>query len=204
MVLSVHAAPGVKSIKELIALTKAKPGQLNYSATGAGGASHTANELFKSLDGVNLVRISYKNQSAAMADMLGGEGKTVHVGFFSPGVVAPHAKSGKVIALAVSSVEPSPLAPGLPTMAMAGLPGYEFTSINGLFAAAKTPDAIINRLNQEIVRYLRSPAAKEKFLANGVEAIGSSPKELSAAMQSYIAKATKVINAIKESGTISN
>ena len=196
MVLSVHAAPGVKSIKELIALTKAKPGQLNYSATGAGGASHTANELFKSLDGVNLVRISYKNQSAAMADMLGGEGKTVHVGFFSPGVVAPHAKSGKVIALAVSSVEPSPLAPGLP--------GYEFTSINGLFAAAKTPDAIINRLNQEIVRYLRSPAAKEKFLANGVEAIGSSPKELSAAMQSYIAKATKVINAIKESGTISN
>jgi tripartite-type tricarboxylate transporter receptor subunit TctC len=84
------------------------------------------------------------------------------------------------------------------------VPGYEFTSINGIFAPAKTPEAVINRLNREIVRYLRSPEAKEKFAANGTEATGSSPQELAAAMQSYIAKATKVIQAIKDAGVTEN
>jgi tripartite-type tricarboxylate transporter receptor subunit TctC len=204
MVLTVPPALGVKSVRDLIAYAKSRAGQLNYSATGTGGVSHIANELFKMMTGINVVRVSYKNQTAAVTDMMGGDGKNVHMAFFSAGTVTPHAKAGRVIMLAVSAAEPTPLAPGLATVSASGVPGYEFTAINGLFAPAKTPDAVIRKLNEEVVRYLHSPAAKEKFFANGTDPGGSSPKDLAAAMQAYVSKTSKVLSTIKEAGTIAN
>src|ERR1019366_3968659 len=135
----------VNSVKELIALAKAKPGTLNYGAGGSGSTPHLAAELFKAMAGVDIMRINYKGQGAALNDLLGGQ---VQVMFAVAASVVPHVKSGKLKALAVTSAQPSALAPGLPTVAASGLPGFEAVSPFGVFAPAKTPTIIIHRLNQ--------------------------------------------------------
>jgi len=147
-------------------------------------------ELFKSVTGVNILRINYKGNAAAITALLSGE---VQMTILDAGLVAPHVKSGKFRALAVTSAEPSALTPGLPTVAASGLPGYEAISMTGMWAPAKTPGAIINRLNQEIVRMLSLPDVKERFLNAGVETVGSSPEQFAVTMKSDIAKWGKVI-----------
>ena len=193
-VVVVHPSLPVTNIKELIALAKAKPGQLNYGSGTNGSSTHLPGELFKSMAGVDIVRIPFKTSSLAVNDMLGGEGKSVQIGFWGPGgQVGGHIKSGRFRAIAVTSAEPSPLAPGLPTVAASGLPGYEYTSMDGIFVPAKTPDAIVKRLNQELVRFLHGPGMKEKFLSLGSEVVGSTPEELGVAMKADIARISKVI-----------
>ena len=189
-VVTVHPAVPVKSVKELIALAKARPGELNYGASGKGGSSHMATELFKSMAGVNMVYVSYKGTGAAVTGLLSGE---VQVAIFDPGMVLPHAKSGRLRALAVTSAQPSALAPGLPTVAASGVPGYEAAGITGLFAPAKTPAAIVARLNQEVVRFLRTPEAKEAFFKGGVEVVGNSPEQFAAAIKAGMDRTTKLI-----------
>jgi tripartite-type tricarboxylate transporter receptor subunit TctC len=149
-----------------------------------------ASELFKSMAGVNIVRIAYKGNGPAINALVAGE---VQLAFATPGSVAPHIASGRLRALAITSAQPSPLLPGLPTIAASGVPGYEAASIVGAFAPAKTPAATINRLNQEFVRVLNRPDVKERFVKVGVETVGSTPEEFGAKVKSEMARMGKVI-----------
>lgn len=189
-ILAVNLALPVKSVKELIALAKAKPGELNYGAPGTGSSPHLGGELFKVLAGVNIVRINYKSAGAALTDLIAGQ---VQMTFGNALSVAPHVKSGRVKGLAVTSAQPSPLFPDLPTVAATGLPGYELISPFGMFAPARTPRPIINALNAEIVRVLNRPDSKEKLFNLGMEVVGSSPEQLEAMVKSETAKWRKVI-----------
>jgi tripartite-type tricarboxylate transporter receptor subunit TctC len=142
--------------------------------------------------GVEVVHIPYKGSGPAVLALLGGQTQFM---FPSAGAAAPHVKSGKLRALAVTASEPSALAPGLPTVSESGLPGYESVQMSGLFAPAKTPAAIIRRLNQEIVRFLNTPEAKERFLNSGVEVVASSPEQFAAKVKSEVNRMGKVIKA---------
>jgi tripartite-type tricarboxylate transporter receptor subunit TctC len=189
-VLVVTPSLPVKSVAELIALAKAKPGALNYSTSAVGGSGHLAAELFNVMAGVNTMHIPYKSAGLALSDLMGGR---VQMAFATGGSVAPLVKSGRLKALAVTSLQPSILFPELPTVAASGLPGYESITIHGLFAPAKTPALLINRVNQETVRFLKTPDARERFLNAGVEPVGTSPEEFTAKIKSEIARLQKVI-----------
>lgn len=189
-IVVVHPSLPVKSIEELIAHARARPGELNYGSGGSGSSTHLAMELFKSMAGVNIVRVPFKGNAPAMNALFGGE---VQLMFVTAGTVTPHLKSGRLRALAVTSAQPSALAPGLPTVASSGLPGYESNQIYGVFAPSRTPAAIVRRLNDEIVRVLGRADVREKFLAGGVEPVGSTPQQLAATIKSEIARMRKVI-----------
>jgi tripartite-type tricarboxylate transporter receptor subunit TctC len=189
-VLVVHPSLPVKSVRELIVLAKARPGEMNYSRASAGGASHLSAELFKSMAGVNFVPVPYKGGGPALLALLGGE---VELTFASAGAVAAPLKSSRVRALAVTSAEPSRLFPGIPTIAASGLPGFESVLVNGMFAPAGTPASVINMLNQEVVQFLRKAEIKERFFSTGMESVGNSPAELDAIVKSDIAKWGKLI-----------
>lgn len=189
-ILVVHPSVPAKSVKELVALAKAKPGTLNYGSGGTGSSLHLAAELFKQMAHVDITRIAYKGAGPAMNDLIGGQ---VQIVFATAGTVTAHIKSGRVRALAVTSLKPSPLAPDLPTVAASGVPGYEIEAIYALVAPAKTPPAINKRLNQVIVQALNDTDLKEKFLNAGIEAASSSPAELDARTKSEIAKIRKLI-----------
>ncbi len=193
-IVAVHPSLPVKSVRELIALAQARPGELNYSSGSIGASTHLAAELFKSMAGVNIVRVPYKGGGPATIALVTGE---VHLMFATVGLVTPHVKSGRLRALAVTTAQPSALAPGLPTVAASGVPGYESRSILGIFARARTPEVIINRLNQEIVRVLNRAEVKQRLFGSGVETVGSSPEESAATMKAETAKWGKVI---KEAG----
>jgi tripartite-type tricarboxylate transporter receptor subunit TctC len=190
-VVVVHPSVPAKTVKELIALARARPGALNYASGASGSSNHLAGELFKAMAGVNIVRISYKGIGLALNELLGGQ---VHMSFGTVGAVAPHISSGRLRGLAVTSARPSGLFPELPTAAASGLPGYESGSSYGLLAPARTPAAIITRLNQETVRVINQTEVKERFLASGSEPVGSSPEALAATIRSEIAKWSKLIN----------
>ena len=189
-ILVVHPSLAVKSVAELVALAKAKPGELNYGTGSAGSTPHLAAALFKSMAGINIVRVPYKGSAPALTALIGGQ---LQFMFPSTSSVAPHLNSGRLKALAVTIAQPSALAPGLPTVAASGLPGYESASLLGAFAPAGTPAALINRLNQEMVRALMRTDAKERLFNFGVEAVGSSPEQFAAAVKSEMAKWGKVI-----------
>ena len=191
-ILVVHPSMPVKSVKQLIALARSSPGELNVSVGGTGSSNYLAAILFNHMAGVNIVRIPYKGTGPAMTAVMSGE---VHAMFASAGGAASHVKSGRLRALAVGSARPSALAPGLPTIAASGLPGYVSEALHALFAPAKTPPAIVARLNQEVVRYLQSAEAKDVFLKAGIEAAPGSPEELTAIMKSEIANIGKVLKA---------
>ena len=187
-VLIVGPSVPANSVKELIALAKSKPGQLNYASAGVGGASFLAAELFKSMAGVNIVHIPYKGSGPGLTDLMGGQ---IEVMFVAASVAPPLVKAGKVRALAVTTAQPTPLVPDLPTVA-ATLPGYEAVAIVGVYAPAKTPASLINRLNQEIVRGLNQPQIKERLLSIGTEVVGSTPEGLAATIKSETIKWAKV------------
>ncbi|HKA40566.1 MAG TPA: tripartite tricarboxylate transporter substrate binding protein [Burkholderiales bacterium] len=188
----VHPSLPVRTMKEFIALVKARPGELNYAAGAIGSQDHLAAELFKSMAHVNIVGIFYKTGATRMADLVGGH---VQLSFSTGGTVMPHVRSGRLRALAVTSAQPTPLAPGIPTVAASGVPGYEAIQILGVFAPARTPAAIIGRLNQEIVRALGEHEVKERFLSSGVETVGTSPEEFAAVIGSDSAKWERLIKA---------
>ncbi len=188
-ILAVNPGVAAGTVKELISLAKARPGELNYSSAGAGGSPHLAAELFNAMAGVHIVRIAYKGGGQAVNAVLANEVQMM----FSPAIsVIPHMKSGKLRALAVTTARPSVLAPGLPAMAET-LPGYESAQTTGLFAPARTPASIISRLNEECVKFLSRADIKEKLLGAGVESVGSSPREFDIVVKSEISRMGKVI-----------
>ena len=191
-VLVVHPSMPVKSVKELIALAKAKPGVLNYASPGTnGGAVFIAAELFKSMANVNIVHIPYKGTGPALLGVIGGEADLMFPSFIS---VAPQIKAGKLRALAVTTARPSALAPGLPSVAAAsGLKGYESYGVFGMWAPMGTPAVIVNRLNQEVVKILNTADIKEKLFISGAEIVGNSPEEFSAFIKSDSAISGKLI-----------
>lgn len=189
-ILVVHPSVPAKSVKALIALAKARPGELNYASSVTGTASHLAGELFKLMAGVNIVRVPYKGAGLATRDLISGQ---VHLSFFTATSVTPHVKSGRLRALAVTSATPFELFPNLPTIASAGLPGYEVTSMYAVFAPPKTPESIITRLNREIVQFLKTPAAKSRLVNAGSEVVANLPEQLEAAMKSDMARMRKLI-----------
>ena len=140
--------------------------------------------------GVNIVRVPYKGVAQAVTDLIGGQ---LQVMFPATALVTPHVKSGRLRALAVTSAQPSALLPGLPTVAASGLPGFVSESIDGIVAPTKTPAAIINRLNQEIVRYINTPEAKQRFLDTGVEVVRRTPEEFAAAIKADMTLWGKII-----------
>ena len=188
-VLVVHPSVPARSVEELIALAKSKPGELNYGTGGVGSSNHLSAELFKAMSGVNLVLINYKGTGPSITGLLGGE---VQVMFAGLGPAAPHIKSGKLRALAVTTAQPSALTPGLPPVATF-LPGYESVVLTGMFAPVKTPPAIIDRLNQEIVQLLALPEVRERLANLGIEPVGSSPAEFATKIKSEMSSMGKLI-----------
>lgn len=191
-VLVVNPFLPVKSVADLIALAKSRPGELNYASSGTGASNHLAAELFKTMAGIDIVRIGYKGASRGLTDLIAGQ---VQVMFPTAGAAAPHIKTGRVRALAVTGARRSVLAPELPTMAASGLPGYESTAMYGMFAPAGTPVAIVNRLHDEIVRVLNAAEVKRKFFGVGMETVGDSPEQLASTIKSEMARVGKVIKA---------
>jgi tripartite-type tricarboxylate transporter receptor subunit TctC len=192
--LVVHPGVAASSVKDLIALAKAKPGALNYASGESGSSGHLAAELFKAMAGVNIVRVAYKGQGPATNDLLTGQ---VQLTFGSAGSVAPHVKSGKMRALAVSSAQRSPAFPDLPTIAEAGVPDYESVQRSGMFAPAKTPVAIVLKLQQSVARALARSDLRDRLVSSGAEVVVSSPQEFAAKIKSEISRMGRVI---KEAG----
>ena len=186
----VHPSLAVKNVKELIALAKSRPGELNYGTSGTGSSPHVAAELFKVMAGVDIVRVNYKGSGAATIALLAGE---LQVLFPNAATVMTHIKAGRLRALAVTAARPSDLVPGLPTVAAAGIPDYESETTFSIFAPANTPETIIKRLSHEIVQVVNRADVKEKCLTAGVEIVGSSPKEIAMFLRSEMAKWIKVI-----------
>ena len=187
--LFVNASVPGNSVKDFIAVAKSKPAELNYVMTSTGGSAHLAAELFKTMAGVNLTAVPYKNAGTGIVDLVSGR---VQLWFSAAGPLMPHVKTGRLKLLAITSAQPSALFPGLPTVA-ATVPGYEMTSNYCVFAPAKTPAAIINFLNREIVRVLHSPEAKEQIDSNGFELVASSAEALASMRKADIARVRKLI-----------
>lgn len=189
-VLVVHPALPANSVTELIAFAKARPGALNYASGVPGSTTHLSSELFKTMAGIDVVRISYKGAAPAALAVAAGE---VQMMIIPMSTGTPFVKSGRVRALAVASAQPSALVPGLPTIAASGLPGYESGTLHAVFAPANTPPAIVNRLNHEIVRFISSLGAKEKLFKAGLEIVGSSPEQSAVTIKSEMVRLGKVI-----------
>ena len=188
--LAVHPSLPVKSVRELLALANARPGELNYGSGSAGSSSHLAAELFNAMARVNMTRIPYRGVGPALVGLLGGQ---VQILFPSAGSGLPHVKSGRMRALAVSSAKPTALLPGLPTIAASGVPGYEADTPLGVFLPAATPAKIVAQLQQGIVATLNLPEIKKLVLAQATEVVGSSPAEFAAWLKADIARWSKLI-----------
>jgi len=188
--LVVNPSLPVKSVGELIALAKAKPNSLSYASTGNGSSNHISMELFKSLAGVQIVHIPYKGSAPAVTDLLGGQ---VHLMFDNVPNVLPHVKAGKLVALGQTGVKRSPLISDIPTVAEAGVAGYEVTVWFGLVAPAGTPREVVQKLNAETVRILAMPDVRERFLAQGVEPAGGTPEQFGEHIRTQMAKWAKVV-----------
>jgi tripartite-type tricarboxylate transporter receptor subunit TctC len=188
--LVVHPGVAAKTVKELVQLAKARPGGLNFGSGGAGTLAYSAGELFKMLAGVDMVHIPYKGTIIAVNDLLGGR---LQVVFSDMPIALPHANSGKLRALAVTSAKRTPLIPAMPTVAESGVPGYALDNSWGVFAPARTPKALVARLNAEIVRVHALADVKERYALFGLEAISSTPGEYAEFIKADAAKFSKII-----------
>jgi tripartite-type tricarboxylate transporter receptor subunit TctC len=191
-ILVVHPSVPARTVAELIALARTRRGGLNYASAGAGSSSHLAGELFASLAGVQLVHVPYKGAGPAMVDTLSGQ---VELYFATLPAAIPYVKSGRLAALALTSARRSPALPALPTIAESGLAGYEASTWYGVLAPARTPSALVGRLQAEIARALSVPEFRERLLAQGFEPIGGTPEEFAAYIRSETEKWAKVVRA---------
>src|SRR5450759_1800937 len=189
-ILAVNPYLPVKSVQELIKLARARPGELNYGASAAGSAGHLIGEMFKSMSGVNIVHVPYKNLAAALTDLIGGQ---VQIGINVAPLVIPQMKANKVRGLAVTTARRSAVAPELPTIAESGLPEFDAPGWYGLMAPAGTPAPIIATLHGEVVKTLKLPDVLERFAALGLDPVGNSPQEFGAYIRSELAKWAKVV-----------
>ncbi|MGH8634347.1 MAG: tripartite tricarboxylate transporter substrate binding protein [Burkholderiales bacterium] len=192
-VLVINPAVPAKSVKELIAVARAKPGSLNYGSSGTGGISHLAGALLGSLTETSLVHVPYKGGSPAMIDVISGQ---IQILFGTLLLNAPHIKAGRLRVLAVTTPQRWPGTPELPTMQEAGVPGFVITQWYGMLAPAKTPQPVVAKLNQEIARLLHLPDVKEKLAADGADAVGNTPEQFGAHIRSEIAKYGKLVKQI--------
>ncbi len=188
--LVVHPSVPAKTVRELIALAKARPGQINYAAGTIGATPHLAGEQFKVMAGVNVVRVPYKGTGPGMIGLMGGE-----VEFMFPGAASAwtYVKQGRLRALGVCSLKPSALFPGVPTVSDTGLPGYESVSPQGIVAPAKTPAAVIARLNHELVKALNRADTRQRLGELGIEVVADTAEEFAASMKNDIARTAKLI-----------
>jgi tripartite-type tricarboxylate transporter receptor subunit TctC len=187
-----NGAVSANNVKELIALAKSRPGQLNYGSSGNGSPAHLAGALFETLTGAKLVHVPYKGTAGVNVDVMTGQ---IQLAFPSITSVLPHVKAGKLKALSISVASRSALAPDIPTMAEAGVPGYETSIWNGLLAPAGIPKAALKRLNDAVVQILSSTAARERYAKVGAEIRFNSPEEFRAFIRSELTKWAKVIRA---------
>jgi tripartite-type tricarboxylate transporter receptor subunit TctC len=194
-VLLVHPSVPAKTVQELVALAKSKPGQLSYASSGNGTPPHLAGELFKSMAGVNILHVPYKNAAPALIDVVGGQ---VQMMFAITSIGLPQVQNGKVRGLGVSSAQRTPLAPTLPTIAESGLPGYEVIGWNGLLAPAGTPRAVVAKLNAEVTRALKQSDLMQR-LSNAFydTSAPNTPEQFATYIRQEIAKWAKVV---KETG----
>jgi tripartite-type tricarboxylate transporter receptor subunit TctC len=188
--------PGVpaNSVKELIALAKAKPGQLNYASSGSGAAAHLAGELFKSMTGVAMVHVPYKGAQPALTDVIAGQAQLM---FATSASVIPYIKAGRLRALAVTTTQRSLALPDLPTVAEAGVPGFEAITWHGVVVPSATPAPLVARLNRDIVHILRMPDLRERLESLGAEVAAGTPRDFADYIAREIPKWTKVV---KDSG----
>jgi tripartite-type tricarboxylate transporter receptor subunit TctC len=190
LLLVVHPSLSAQTVKELVELAKAKPGQLAYASTGNGGVQHLAGELLKITAKIDVVHVPYKGAGQVMQDLIGGQ-----VAMFFSGMppAMPHVRSGKLRALAVTSAGRSPSAPEVPTMAEAGVPGFDISNWFAFFAPAGTPPEVIARLNAEVGYALKQPDVREKLAGAGAEAMGTSAEELARFLRAESAKFASLI-----------
>ena len=190
LLFAVHPSVPAASVKELIALAKAKPGQLNFPSAGVGNISHLAGELFNVTAGVNLVHVPYKGTAPATADLLAGR---VSVVFNSAFATLPYVKSGRLRALAVTGRARSSLLPAVPTVIESGLPGYEAGTWYGVLAPAATPSTVIERLHAEIVKAMSMDDVRHRLIEDFLDPVGNTPQEFSAMIKIEISKWSRVV-----------
>jgi tripartite-type tricarboxylate transporter receptor subunit TctC len=179
-------------VRELIAFSKQRAGQINYASSGTGTTIHLSAELFQFMTGIKWVHIPYKGGAPAVMDMLAGQTSLM---FGSMPTVIQFARNGKLRAIAVTGAKRAPATPDIPTVAESGVPGYEVTAWYGVSAPAKTPPAVVERLNSEMLRALKLPDVREQLKSQGADPVGSTPAQYSAFMQNEISKWAKVIAA---------
>ncbi len=190
--LLVHPSVPARNVKELIALAKARPGKLNYASAGEGSTAHMLMELFKLYGGVHIVHIPYKGAGPALVDHISG---VIDVAFSNAIAAQPHVQSGRLRAIAISSKERFPLFPDLPTVAESGLKGFDGDSWQGVAMPAGTPREMVNKVNADLVKMLKSSDMKEKIFAMGGIPAGNSPEEFMAFTRAEIEKWAKVVKA---------
>jgi tripartite-type tricarboxylate transporter receptor subunit TctC len=188
-VLVVHPSLPVKSVAELVAYAKARPGKLSYGSAGSGSLPHLGTELFKAQTGTDLLHVPYKGGGPMVTDLLGGN---VQMVIADQANLMPHVQSGKLRALAVATAKRSPNAPELPTIAEAALPGFEATAWQGLVGPAGLPPDVVKRLNDAFNQVQAMPAVREKLIGGGLEPIGGTPDQFARFIQSEIGKWTKI------------
>jgi tripartite-type tricarboxylate transporter receptor subunit TctC len=193
-VLVVHPSVPVRNVKELIALAKAQPDQITYGSGGSGSSAHLAAELFNQMAGVKLREIPYKGAGPALLAVVSGESAVV---FGNALTVKPHIQSGRLRALGIASVKRSPSAPEIPTIAEAGVPGYHADAVLGLLVPARTPRAIIDRLNAEVQKTMRAPGAIDAMRSVGVDIELSTPEEFGRVIESEMQRWGKLVRALK-------
>jgi tripartite-type tricarboxylate transporter receptor subunit TctC len=190
--LAAHPSLPAKSLQDVIALAKAKPGQINYASAGVGTGTHMSAELLKQMTGIDIVQIPFKGGGPAIVAAMGGQTQLI-IGT-SVGLL-PHVRSGKLKAIAITGAKRSAAAPEIPTVAESGVPGYEHEPWNGLLAPAKLPRPILAKLNEEVVRILRAPEVRKVFEHEGADAVGNSTEEFAAVIRSEMVKWAKVVKA---------
>ena len=190
--LVLHPSVLAQSVKELVALAKAKPGQLNYGSAGNGSVGHFSTEQFKALAGVDLVHIPYKGAGPAVTDLVGGR---LQLMFENLPTILPHVRAGRLRMLAVGTKARSALAPEYPTIHESGVPGYESSTAFGVLAPARTPAPVVVRLNQEIVKILHGADARERMAALGLEAVGGTTQQYSQHLKDELAKYGRIVKA---------
>ncbi|HWP90380.1 MAG TPA: tripartite tricarboxylate transporter substrate binding protein, partial [Burkholderiales bacterium] len=190
LVLAVHPSLPAKNVKELIALAKARPGQLTYVSSGVGASGHLAGALFDSMTGTQMVHVPYKGMSLAVSDLMGGQ---VSMTFGTSLSVIPHVRTGRLRALATTGAQRSPALPDLPTVAESGLPGYEASLWYGFVGPARMPPEIVQRLNTEIAAILALPDTREKLASQGVDARSTTPEEFARILTADVARWAKVV-----------
>jgi tripartite-type tricarboxylate transporter receptor subunit TctC len=192
MLLAVHPSLPAKSVKEFIALARSRPGKLNYGTGGSGSSAHIITELLKTTAGIDLVHVPYKGTAQAATDLIAGQ---IQVMFIATSSALNFMRSGKLVGLGVSTAKPSALAPGIPPLAQSGLPGFDASIWQGILAPARTPPRIVTLLNREISGQLDQKEVRDQFLAQGAEAMSSTPERFGAFIKSEIERWGKVVKA---------